>query len=275
MKDSTRNGQIDKNTLKKMAESLKSMQELSKQDMPKVDSKLGDSTEETNTPEKTKKDVEDAVKEQQKAVEKMQAAIEKANDANRRFEAGTFVSRLKKAASEEDGIATTLVRKHDVLLGLKASEIDPADQRLLNESVRQQSDTASDVRWIQEDLGHYYTRTEKETFKQILDEMRDSKIDIGLEEVRARLQTAKSFTATEGAKDWSTKLAEWAKKLEGDMNQPGGGGGGNGGGNSEDEDFEFMLRVMKMVQQEMDIRSQTRALEQFQRANQEPAPAKP
>jgi len=273
MKDSARNGEIDKNTLKKMAESLKSMQELSTKDLPKVDSKLGDANEETNTPEKTKKDVEDAVKEQQKAVEKMQAAIDKANDANRRFEAGTFISRLKKAATEEDGIVNSLVKRYAETLGMKASELDPADQRLMNESIRQQSDTASDVRWIQEDLGHYFTRTEKPAFKEILDEMRDSKIDLGLEDIRNRLQIARSFTATEGAKEWSNRLTEWAKKLEGDMNQQNGGGGNGGGqGNSEDEDFEFMLRVMKMVQQEMDIRSQTRALEQLRRS-QEPPPA--
>ncbi|MFD0892132.1 hypothetical protein KBB96_11945 [Luteolibacter ambystomatis] len=274
MKDSTRNGEIDKNTLKKMAESMKSMQELSTQDLPKVDSKLGDANEETNTPEKTKKDVQDAVKEQQKAVEKMQAAIEKANDANRRFEAGTFVSRLKKAASEEESIVNTLVKRYSETLGLKANELDPADQRMANESIRQQSDTASDVRWIQEDLGHYYTRTEKATFKEILDEMRESKIDLGLEDIRNRLQIARNFTATEGAKEWATRLGDWARKLEGEMNQQNGGGQGGGQGNSEDEDFEFMLRVMKMVQQEMDIRAQTRALEQLQRSRQS-TPATP
>ncbi|OYV06643.1 MAG: hypothetical protein CFE26_05160, partial [Verrucomicrobiales bacterium VVV1] len=105
MKDAARNGEIDKETLKKMAESMKDMKELSKQDMPKVDSKLGEASDEKNAPEQSKKDVEDAVKEQQKVVEKMQKAIDKANDANRRFEAGTFVNRLKKAASEEDGIS--------------------------------------------------------------------------------------------------------------------------------------------------------------------------
>jgi len=265
MKDAARNGEIDKDTMKKMAESMKSMKELSKQDMPKVESKLGDSNDDANTAEKTKKDVEDAVKEQQKAVEKMQAAIDKANDANRRFEAGTFVSRLKKAASEESGIASALKQDFEKILGLKSTEVDPADQHRLDDSVRQQSDTASDVRWIQEDLGHFFTRTEKDTFKQILDDMRDSKIDIGLEDVRSRLLVNKSFTATEGASAWAAKLTEWAKKLEGEMDKNGGGGGGGNGPNPEDEDFEFMLRVMKMIQQEQDVRAQTRALEQLHR----------
>jgi hypothetical protein len=269
MKDAARNGEIDKETMQKMAESLKSMQELSKEDMPKVQGQMAASQEQSNTPDKTAKDVEQAKEEQQKVVAKMQDAIAKANDANRRMEAGTFVSRLKKAAHEEDAVAGSLIEGFASLLGTKASDVDPKDARRLKDVGRQQTDTAADVRWIQEDLGHYFARTEKAAFKQIVDEMRESKIDMGLEDVRNRLRDNHAYTATEGAKQWSAKLTEWARKLEGEMHKDQQGGGGEGGQSSpEDEDFEFMLRVMKMIQQQQDLRSRTRALEQFRRSIQ-------
>jgi hypothetical protein len=274
MQDAARNGEIDKATLQKMAESLKSMQELGKQDMPKVQGKMADAQEQSNTPEKTDKDVAEAADAQAKVVEKMKEAIAKANDANRRMEAGTFVNRLKKAAAEEDAVAGSLIEGFASLLGTKTSEITAKDSRRLKEANRQQSDTAADVRWIQEDLGHYFARTEKDAFKQIFDEMRETKIDMGLEDVRARLRDNHSYLATEGAKQWAAKLTEWAKKLEGEMKDdpPGGGGGDGAQPNPEDEDFEFMLRVMKLIQQQQDLRAQTRALEQFRRSTQ-PAPA--
>jgi hypothetical protein len=266
MKDAARNGDIDKKTLKKMAESLKSMQELSQEDIPKVQEKLADSQEQSNTPEKSEKDVDQAVEQQKKVVEKMQEAIEKANDANRRFEAGTFVNRLKKAAGEENGIVGSLKEGFERMLGLNSQALDPSDIRRLNENSRQQMDTASDVRWIQEDLGNYFARTKTDTFKAILDEMRESKIDIGLEDVRTGLAANHSFVAAEQAKKWADKLNEWAKKLEGEKDKEEGDGGGDGGAaDVEDEDFEFMLRVMKMIQQEQDLRSRTRALEQLRR----------
>jgi hypothetical protein len=188
------------------------------------------------------------------------------------MEAGTFISRLKKAASEEDGVAGSLIEGFANLLGTRVSDIDPRDARRLKDANRQQTDTAADVRWIQEDLGHYFARTEKDSFKQILDAMRESKIDIGLEDVRNRLRDNHSYLATEAAKRWAAKLSEWAAKLEGDMKQDQQAGGGDGGQASpEDEDFEFMLRVMKMIQQQQDLRSRTRALEQFRRSSQ-PAP---
>ena len=78
-----------------------------------------------------------------------------------------------------------------------------------------------------------------------------------------------TFRAANNASFWSAKLKEWAKKLEGDKDDAGGGGGGGGGGgNPEDEDFEFMLRVMKMIQQEQDLRATTRALEEIKRSTE-------
>lgn len=271
MKDAARNGDIDKKTLQKMAESLKSMQELSQQDVPKVQEKLGDSQEQSNTPEKTKKDVKEAVEQQKKVVDKMHEAIDKANEANRRFEAGTFVNRLKKAASEESGITGSLKEAFnrpnpkDGILGIIPKNLDPSDARRLSDNSNQQAQTAADVRWIQEDLGHFFTRTQTEVYKQIMTEMRESQIDIGLESIRTDLNSSHAYKAAKQSDEWAKKLNEWAKKLEGDKDDNGGGGGGGDSPDSENEDFEFMLRVMKMVQQEQDLRGRTRVLEQFRR----------
>ena len=228
--------------------------------------KLGDSQEQSNTPEKSEKDVEKAVEQQKKVVEKMQEAIDKANDANRRFEAGTFVNRLKKAAGEQNGIVASLNEAFERMLGLKTPALDPSDARRLNENSRQQMDTASDVRWIQEDLGHFYARTQTETFKQIMDEMRESGIDIGLEDVRTRLSDNRSFEAAEAVQKMGRQAQRMgrrnskARKTEAAV-----AAAAMARRMSEDEDFEFMLRVMKMIQQEQDLRARTRVLEQLRR----------
>jgi hypothetical protein len=195
----------------------------------------------------------------------MQEAIEKANAANRRFEAGTFINRLKKAATEEEGIVASLREAFERMIGVKSQTLDPSDLRRLADNGRQQGETAADVRWIQEDLANYHARTKADTFKGILDEMRESRIDIGLEEVRSALAINHSYQAAEQAKKWADKLNEWAKTLEGEKDGGGEGEGGDSNPNAEDEDFEFMLRVMRMVQQEQDLRGRTRALEQLRR----------
>ena len=266
LKDATRNGEIDKKTLQKIAETLKSLQELSAADIPKVRDKLADSQSPSNTPEKSAQDVDQAVEQQRQALAKMQQAIDKANDANRRLEAGTFVNRLKKAASEQHGIANSLKEAFTRMLGVEFAVLDPSDIRRLNDNTRQQTQSAADVRWIQEDLAHYHARTGEEPFKQLLDEMRESGIDTGLEDIRGLLGDNHSYQAAEAATRWGDTLAAWANKLEGESGGASGGGGDGGGApNAEDEDFEFMLRVMKMIQQEQDLRGRTRTLEQLRR----------
>jgi hypothetical protein len=273
MKGATRNGEIDKDTLKKMAEALKSMQELADKDIPEVRDDLRGAQEQSNTSEKTKEDIKDAVEKQKEVVEKIKKAVEQANDANKRFEASTFVSRLKKAASEEGTVKSTLVQDHS-LVGKRQDELDPSIQMKLSDTARQQMLTAADVRWIQEDLGHYSARTGDAAFKDIMDKMRESNIDIELEEIREMLLLQVSYEATEKALKWEGKLNEWAAILGDELNKEdsSSGGGGGGGPSPEDEDFEFMLRVMKMIQNQQDLRARTRVLEQLKRDAGTPEP---
>lgn len=269
LKDTARNETIDKETLRKMTETMQSMRELGNEDMPKLEQKLGEAGDQKNTEEKSERDMQEAVEQQKELLEKMQETIEKANEANERFEASTFASRLKKAATEQDGVATEAMNGSEHF-GLRADQLDPADLGILNDIVRQQSDSTSDVRWIKEDLGHFFTRTDKAVFGEILEEMNKTQVDLGLEEVRLKLSRNHGFSAAEDATTWAKQLREWAEKLEGAKDESGGGGGGGGGG-GEDEDFEFMLRVMKMVQKEQDLRSRTRALETLRRSYQTPS----
>jgi hypothetical protein len=268
MKDAARNGEIDKETMKKMAESLKSMQELAEKDMPEVQKELAEAGEPSNTSEKAKEHMEEAVEKQKEVVKKMQKAVEQANEANKRFEASTFVARLKKAASDENGILATVKAKlaGSDILGVHQQFVDPKDIRELGDSAGVQMQIGADVRWIQEDMGHYNARTGQEVFMKILDLMRESKIDIGLEEVRGKLDKNHIHTAGEEAEQWAKKLSEWAALLGEEMNKNSQGQEGEGGPpDSEDEDFEFMLRVMKMIQTQQDLRDRTRVLEQLKR----------
>ena len=263
-KDSVRNGEIDKDILKKMSEALDSMKELSEQDLPKVEKKLQDAQSQRNTPEKSKNDLKEAIEEQKKAIEKMKQALKKANEANQSFEAGTFVNRLKRAASEEDGIASSILGIINQVIGCQLQDLDPVEKRAIKEAQNQQQKTAADVRWIQEDLFHYHARAGKEVHKKLVDSMRSSRIDEAMELLSANVSRNISYTSIYQSKMWAKQLRTWAKLLKGDKNQ-GGGGGGGGGGNQEDQDFEFMLKVMRMIQAEQGIRSRTRALEDFKR----------
>ena len=278
-KEAARNETIDPDTMKKMSETMQNMKELGEQDLPEIEQKLQASQNEKSTPQKSKKDLKEAIEKQKAALKKMQETNQKANKANENFEASTFVNRLKRAASDEGGISNRLVSAMQgndrssnnavtPLLGSapKTDKIDPAYERLLNQLTSQQKSTTSDIRWIQEDLGRFYTRTQKEIHRELFEAMKTSQIDIKLEDLQRRIAMNRAFLSALEAKKWGEQLAEWAKKLEGDQSGGAGGQGGEGGGNQEVKDFEFMLKVMRMVQKEQDIRARTRSLEQLMRS---------
>ncbi|NNM31193.1 MAG: hypothetical protein HKO57_16885 [Akkermansiaceae bacterium] len=266
LKDAVRNGEIDKETMTKIARAMQKMQELGNQDMPEVEQSLRDSQDQRSTPDQSKKDLQEAIEKQKDVLEKMQETIEEANEANRNFEASTFINRLKRAASEEDSIAAALIDSINSIIGMSVEGLDPADQRLIGELSMQQRRTASDVRWIQEDLGHFYARTQKEIHKELLTEMQASHVDTALDDNRERIAENQSYKSIAICKQWAEQLREWAAKLEGPKDGGGGGGGGGGGAGPNDDDFEFMLKVMRMIQKEQDIRSRTRAREQLRRS---------
>ncbi|MCP5536719.1 MAG: hypothetical protein H7A51_10895 [Akkermansiaceae bacterium] len=274
-KDAVRNGDIDKEALQKMAKALQAMKELSKEDLPKVEQKLQDAQSQRNTKEKSEQDLKDAIEEQKKALEKMKQALKDANEANQNFEASTFVNRLKRAASEEDGIASTFIDLIDKIIGQDYDSLDPVEQRAIKAAYDQQRQTAADVRWIQEDLENYYTRTQKDEHKKLVDAMRASRIDEELEALATRVSSNISFTSIGESKHWAEQLRKWAKELDGQNKKDDGGGGGGGGGPQEEKDFEFMLKVMRMIQKEQDIRARTRSLEDLRRTLKPSAPATP
>jgi len=96
--------------------------------------------------------------------------------------------------------------------------------------------------------------------------MNKSLIDEKLERLRIMIGENRTFTSARLSNKWSAILKKWADKLAGPQDQQAGGGGGGGGGSAQDQDFEFMLKVMRMVQAEQDIRSRTRSLEQMLRS---------
>ncbi|PQJ27843.1 hypothetical protein [Rubritalea profundi] len=273
-KDAAKNGEIDPGTMKKLAESAMEMKEMAEKSMPDIAKKLTDAQSPENTDQKAKEDVKEAVEKQNELLKKMEETIEKANEANKQLEAGTFINRLRKAAADEEELANTMIEasKHPnpdrLVLSQEFEAIDPVDQRIMLGLYVLQEQTASDIRWIQDDLGHFFSRTQQAEHKGLLDKMRDSNIDSDMAKLLRDIEQNHNITAWTDAKTAAKILRKWASALQdaaAKEDDAGGGGGGGGGGGSEDEDFEFMLKVMELIQKEQNIRANNRSLEQKRR----------
>lgn len=273
--EASSNGEIDPSIMKKLAETALQMRNMAQQKMPEIAQNLKNSQSQENTQERTQEEVAKAVKQQTELLQQMEETIAKANEANKKLEEGTFVNRLRKAAGDQEELANTMIdATQDVsslaqmIMGKEFEELDPSDQRTLFALYSLQQQTGSDIRWIQEDLGHFYSRTQVAEHKELLDEMQNSTIESDMITLLSNLEKNRSYMTIDLSKTSAELLREWASKLEGasdDDDQGGGGGGGGGGENPEDEDFEFMLKVMEMVKDQDNVRSRIRSLEQKRR----------
>ena len=264
-KEAAKNKSIDSKTMKDMADASASMQEMADKDMPEISGDLDQAQDKKNSENKTKEDLKKAIEKQEKLLEKMKKTAEKADKAKEKLESSTFVNRLKQAASDEESIAQTIISEANDIIGLHYGELDPVFKRLIQTIFLQQGQTTSDVRWIQEDLAFFHARTQKPEHKKILDKMKNANITDALVAIEREIELQRTGNAIRETMESAQKLREWAKELDDTQNQDGGGGGGGGGASNEDKDFEFMLKVMKMIQEEQRLRSKTRALEQSKR----------
>lgn len=272
-KEANRNGDIDPKTMKKLSETAQKMREMGEQKMPEVSKELNEAQSQQNTEEQTEQDLKEAIEKQQELLKEMEETIKKANEANKQLEAGTFVNRLRKAAGDEENLANSLIEaasrntSDSPIAGATFAELDPADQRKYFDLGDLQEQAGSDIRWIQEDLGHFFSRTQQENHKKLFDAMQASGITQDMEVLLGYVKSNSTFKGIHSSKEWAAQLREWAKELENAPEQEpqDGGGGGSPPPSGEDDDFEFMLKVMRMIQVEQDIRGRTRSLEQKRR----------
>ena len=281
-KEANKNGSIDTETMKKLAEATLGMKEMATQQMPKIQQKLNDAQSPESTADKTKSDLTKAVEMQQALLNQMEETIQKASEATQRLEAGTFVKRLRKAAGDQEAIANTHIeiiqnphKKGSFTIGETFLNLDPSAQRQLFELYSFQEQTGLDVRWIQEDLGHFYSRTQKAEHLALFEEMQDSKVDADMELLNQLIERNHSGRSIVLAKSVAQQLRDWADQLENAQQAPSSSGGGDGKSASADADFEFMLKILELVQHEQNIRAKTRALEQKRRIIEPRTPSAP
>jgi hypothetical protein len=88
-----------------------------------------------------------------------------------------------------------------------------------------------------------------------------------MEKIQELVSQALPGMAMEHAHRLSLLLDNWSKLLEEEKKKAPEGGGGEGGDASPEEIpqsvFELMLKLMRMIQQQQDIRMRTRAEEQL------------
>jgi hypothetical protein len=207
-----------------------------------------------------------AVKDQSKLIEEFRKAKQAFEQLMADFENSTFVKRLKSSSRFQKEIANLLTQAIGSNFGLSSSKAKAAQQE--TEVIMQhQRKLAESIAAIQGDLTAYQNNNPSADREAVLKDMKDQNTQIKLEEMPLRMERNLRGDALNRSEYWADTFDRWAEELAG----PGSGGGGGGGGGEEKDKLPpaILLEIMRIIGDEIDLRDETRTLNQLWIPDQE------
>lgn len=175
------------------------------------------------------------------------------------LEASTFVKRLKAASRKQTEVADALAETLGASYGLPRQRVEQQIREVAERVAKTQEEQSRFVHHIQTDLEAYYQRKQESIYRDVLDQMKDRAVVPALrllgEETLANL-VGRSVVASEF---WADTLDRWAEELVAAAPDPPGQTGPQGEQKSLPP--ELVLRIMKVLQEEMQLRDETREME--------------
>ncbi len=206
-----------------------------------------------------KEKVAEAVEEQQELLDEFARVADELQRILDNLEGSTFVKRLKAASRRQFEVASDMSTGLLNSFGVEVNHVAEGTRKhAANIAEREQGQ--SDLIWnVQSDLEAYYHRVRDGKFKVVLDEMQEENPVGGLSEVGKTIRSNRSGRAIAGAEYWADNLDRWAEQLVGPACAC---NGQCPPGKGDSLPPAIVLAVMKILEQEIDLREETRASEQ-------------
>ena len=216
-----------------------------------------DEEEEPSAPQ-TAELVLEAVKEQQELLDAFAKLAEEMNKLLTGFENSTFVKRLKAASRRQIDIAVDLNNLDG--FGKPASDAveDEFDRGRLAEKEVAESQVAST---LLQDMAAYADRRPSDGFSRVLSEMQDAIVSDQMQNMTEAIKDNFIGESTIEAEFWADTLDRWAEQLVDPL--PEAGPPGEAGlVRLPNLPPEIVVEVMRIINREIQLREETRELEQ-------------
>ncbi len=249
-----RNKDMPKDLMAQMEEVGKNLAQASEQNSPAASAALGQAQGKSK-PGERREEMEKAAKEQQKAVDALRQAAKKLDQVQRKLDAESFVNRLTKESEAQNARVELAKRLLPQLVGQKAADLNAAQKAELAELVDGQTAAMKSLHEIEKDLLASYTRMHNEPYREVTEAMDKEKAFPRNQEVIALSGDNNLFMVMEKGRPLAALYAAWAEKLK--DKEKGGGGGGKQGSQIPPE---VLAALMRMIEQEQDLRWETRSV---------------
>ena len=215
--------------------------------------------------------IDEVVEDQDKLLEEFRKARGAMNEVMGELENSTFVKRLKAASLAQLAVAAKL---NSAMSDLFGAETNADDSDIHADLVKQLSDSQTGMfeklTAIEADLKAFQNREPNESRQEILEEMKSLNMRVKLEEMPLRLQRKRNGDSLHRTEFWADTFDRWAEELVPPEESNGDGGGGSGGSGdgsgAPSLPPAIVLEVLRLIDEEMQLRDETRSLDQAKAA---------
>lgn len=201
-------------------------------------------------------DVDTAIQQQAELLAEFQAVRSDLQEILDDLENSTFVKRLKAAARRQLEIADQLSRTLQQGFGV-AAESPGSGQQQTAQAADAEEKQSRGVQTIQSDLAAWLARRNDSRLRRVLDEMTRTDIVLKLAAISRCIRQNRTGQAISHAEFWADTMDRWAEELV-----PGTASGADKGGKGSSLPPSIVLEVMRILEGEIDLREETRALDQ-------------
>lgn len=206
------------------------------------------------------KSLDRALEEQRALLDEFNRVVDELATILASLESSTFVKRLKAAAQKQTEIADRIAAILPDSFGLPRQRIGQA-MRETADAVAADEETQSDlVHHIQTDLEAFYQRKQETLYKRVLDQMKSEEVVAGLKRIAEESVANLSGRTVAASEYWADTFDRWAEELVAATPEPQQGQGE--GKAPKGLPPELVLQIMRVLQEEMQLRDETREMEE-------------
>ena len=159
--------------------------------------------------------LDQAVREQEDLLDAFAKVADELQRILNNLQGSTFVKRLKAASRKQLEVATDLNTTLQDGFGLDAALVADRRRKRLAHVAERELAASDRVYVIREDLAAYYQRVREQKFKEVLDEMLESHVVSGLQDLAESVQGNHPGRSLAAAEFWADNLDRWAEQLVG------------------------------------------------------------
>lgn len=223
----------------------------------------GDEEEKPQGGSPAQQKLDQAIEEQEQLLADFARIADQLQDILSSLEASTFVKRLKAASRKQTEIAETLNEEITSGFGLPTHRIEQRLRSLGETLAKEQEEQSKFIYAIQTDLDAYYQRKQEPVFLNVLEQMKSTEVASDVREIGEETLVNLSGRSMSSAEFWADTLDRWAEELvEASKSEP-----SQGEGESKDSlPPEIILEIMKVLQEQMYLRDETREMDSARQA---------